>query len=150
MPLTSYSNGVRYNQGKGVYSTVSQFNPYGLGYLEDKETKIGGVTRKLTAADVVKGYDPELMISHLDKNTPISSILGNIKSLFHYDSKEAGVRFSGSSSDFIPTSDSFLNKQGFIDLNFGLNYNDHGEVNPKYPFRKLKTNSEEGLASERG
>ena len=150
VPLTSYSNGVRYhNQGKGVYSTVSQFNPYGLGYLEDKETKIGGVTRKLTAADVVKGYDPELMISHLDKNTPISSILGNIKSLFHYDSNEAGVRFSGSSSDFIPTSNSFLNKQGFIDLNFGLNYNDHGEVNPKYPFRKLKTNSEEGLASER-
>lgn len=150
VPLTSYNNGVRYhNQGKGVYSTVNQYNPYGLGYLEDKEVKIGDITRKLTAADVVRGYDPELMISHLDKNTPISSILSNMKSLFHYDSKESGIRFSGSSSDFIPTSDSFLNKQGFIDLNFGLNFNDHGEINHQYPFRKLKANAEEGLASER-
>lgn len=150
VPLTSYSNGVRYhNQGDGVYSIAKQFNPYGLGYLGGNEVQIGGEFRKVTATDVIKGFDPEMMISFLDRDTPISSILGNIKSLYHYDSKDTGVRFKGSSSDFISSSDKFLNQQGMIDLSVGLNYNEFGEVNPKFPFRKLKAESGEGIASER-
>lgn len=145
IPLTSYNKeGIRYhNMGKGNYSVASQFNPYSSAYVDGLEVNIDGVKRAVTAQDIVKGYDAETMIKHLPEDKPIASVLPKIKSLLHYDSQEAGVR----SPDI--NSQMFINNQDIVDLNTVLKYNEYGEIDSDFPFRKLKQTSTKDLASER-
>ena len=150
VPLTSYGeDGTRFHyEGGGNYKTVSQYNPYAAAYVSDKDAMFDGALRRVTAADVIKGYDPEMLIKNLDKDTPIQSILGSIKSLFHYDSQDTGISEIHLGPDFQPTSQKFKNSQNFVELGLSYNINDKGLIDSKYPMRNLKTGATEGLASE--
>lgn len=145
VPLTSYSeNGVRYhNMGNGNYSVANQFNPYAAAYADGLEVNIDGTKRLVTAQDIVKGQDAEMMLKYLPENKPINSILPKIESLFHYNSQEAGV----TSHDI--NSEIFKNNQGIVDLGTTLRYDQYGEIDSEYSLRKLKESSTKNMASER-
>ena len=145
IPLTSYNkDGSRYhNMGNGNYSVASQFNPYSKAYVDGLEVNIDGTKRLVTAADIVKGYDPEMLLKYLPEDQAISSILPRIDSLFHYNSQETGVRTNDKNSQIIK------NSQGLVDLNSVLRYNQYGEIDQKYPLRSLKQSSTKNMSSER-
>lgn len=148
IPLTAYKDGVRYhNAGNGVYNTVTQFNPYGAAYSLGGRHEIDGVLRELTVDDVLKGYDPEELISFIDENTSLKNVEDRVNSLFHYDSKESGIRSQGAKFD--SDSHGFAKSQGMLDFSHTLNYNIDGKVSQDYPIRNLTQTSKEALGSER-
>lgn len=151
MPLTSYSGESRFHYaGNGNYQTVSQFNPYGNYLGTTKKANIDGVLREVKAQELLVGQDPEMMLKYLPENTPISTILPNIRSLFHYDSLESGKSVNSLGMDFDPNkTQSFVNSQGIVNLGYTLNTNEYGEVDPIRPFKKLNIMSNNGEISER-
>lgn len=152
VPLTSYSDGMRFHYaGGGNYQTVSQFNPYGA-YLgnNEKKTMIDGVLRPVTAQDLLKGQDPEMMLKYLPEGSEINSVVPHIRSLFHYDSSESGTGASSLGQDFKPkASQAFVNSQGVINLGFTLQENEFNEIDINNPFKKLNVMSNNGEISER-
>lgn len=151
IPLTSYSKGSRFHYaGNGNYQTVSQFNPYGNFLNSTKKANIDGTLREVVAKDLLVGQDPEMMLKYLPKDSPISSILPNIRSLFHYNSSESGSSVVSLGSDFDPTkTQAFVNSQGVVNLGYTLNTNEYGEIDPTRPFKKLNIMSNNGQISER-
>ena len=151
IPLTSYSNDSRFHYaGNGNYQTVSQFNPYGNFLNSTKKANIDGTLREVVAKDLLVGQDPEMMMKYLPKDTPISSILPNIKSLFHYNSSESGKSVISLGADFDPTkTQAFVNSQGIVNLGYTLNTNEYGEIDPTRPFKKLNIIGNNGEISER-
>ena len=151
IPLTSYSNGSRFHySGNGNYQTVSQFNPYGNFLNSTKKANIDGTLREVVAKDLLVGQDPEMMLKYLPKDSPISEILPNIRSLFHYNSSESGSSVVSLGSDFDPTkTQAFVNSQGVVNLGYTLNTNEFGEIDSAKPFKKLNVMSNNGNVSER-
>ena len=148
LPLTSYGTAedgskIRFHsRGAGTYNTVTPFNPFGK-HLIDTQARFNnnGVVQHLgeDIAALTKQYDPEMMLKFLPDNVPISSILDNIRSLFHYDSTESNASQMVIGENFNPSSPMFKNSQGLVNYGFTLNTDDKGVINPTKPFKKLQT-----------
>lgn len=152
VPVTSYDgDGNRFHYaGRGNYNTVTQQNPLGLLYIEGKEMGAGDNRRAVTAADVLKGYDPEMMLSYLPEDRAADDIIPRIKSLFHYDSQEAGRSSVHLGSDFKADSPMYKQSQGMVNLGMGFNADARGKISEETPLRPVGISANrEGEASER-
>ena len=147
IPLTSYNkDGIRYHDtGNGSAKVVKQFNPYANIYRTGREIDIdrNGTFRKVTVQDMLKGYDPEMMLEHLGDDQAISGkLVDKIKSLFSYNSDETGVEEFFSGQDFKPKSAKFENSQGVISIDDVLAQDINGKTKEN-PFEKISRISRE-------
>ena len=160
LPLTSYGKAedgtsVRFHsRGAGTYNTVTPFNPFGKHLIHPDEVYNDNGTLKHLGKDikaVTTAYDPEMMLKFLPDNVPISSVLDNIRSLFHYDSTQSNASEIVVGENFKPTSPMFRNSQNTLNYGLTLNTNNKGVVNPDKPFKQLKTiaSGEEAAESSR-
>ena len=160
LPLTSYGRAddgtsVRFHsRGAGTYNTVTPFNPFGRHLINPDEMYDDNGTVRHLGKDmkaITAAYDPEMMLKFLPDNVPISSILGDIRSLFHYDSAESNSSEIVVGENFRPNSPMFKNSQNTLNYGLTLNTNNKGVIDPNNPFKRLKTiaSGEEAAESSR-
>ena len=139
IPITHYDkNGIRYhNAGDGKASSVKGFTPYLKLFTDGQGVKIDGKLKQITEAEVLRGMAPEMMLQFLGKNSPISSMLKDIKKHHAYNSSEVNREFFGGNT-FEAKSSTFINHSKTVSTDLILNVNDSFNINEKRPFRNIK------------
>lgn len=150
LPLTGKdANGVRYhNAGGGKVIAARGYAPFTTEFMQGGVHDFGNGPERVEAHHFIKNaLDPEMMLKDLGKNSPVSNILSDIKSMFAFDSSEVLPDFMG--EDHKINNNSFINFSKSVDVGYKYNRGYDGSINEKRPFLRLsKVSSEDGKRSE--